>query len=121
MDIRPIRNDEDLTWALGRIAALWNAEVGSPEGDELDVLATLVERYEREHYPIAKASPLEIIRFSMEQNGRAQADLAKLLGSRSRASEILAGKRNLTLDQIRKLHKAWRIPVGLLVGELEDA
>lgn len=121
MDIRPMRTDEDLTWALARIDALWNADVGSQEGDELDVLAALVERYEQQHDPIAKASPLEIIRFSMDQNGRAQADLAKLLGSRSRASEILAGKRELTLDQIRKIHKAWKIPTALLVGELEDA
>jgi HTH-type transcriptional regulator/antitoxin HigA len=121
MDIRPIRSDEDLTWALRRIDALWNAEAGSPEGDELDVLATLVVRYEHEHYPIARASPLEHIRFSMEQNGRSQADFARLLGSRSRASEILAGKREMTLDQIRKVSKAWRIPISLLVGELQDA
>lgn len=121
MDIRPIRTDEDLTAALQRIDELWGAPDGSPEGDELDVLATLVERYEFRHYPIDRSTPLEMLKFSMEQNDRTQADLAALLGSRSRASEILNGKRDLTLQQIRKLHQAWGIPVACLVGEMESA
>lgn len=121
MDVRPIRTDEDLTWALRRIDELWGAAEGSPEGDELDVLATLVERYELKHYPIDSSTPLEMLKFSMEQNDRTQADLAALLGSRSRASEILSGRRELTLHQIRRLHQAWGIPVACLVGEMESA
>lgn len=121
MDIRPIRNDEDHTAALRRIDALWKAPEGTPEGDELDVLATLVERYEQTRWPIEPSTPLEMLKFNMEQNGRTQTDLAALLGSRSRASEILNGKRGLTLDQIRLLATRWSIPAALLIGELQDS
>lgn len=121
MNIKPIHNDEDHAAALLRIEAIWGAPEGSPEGDELDVLATLVERYEERRWPMQRATPLEMLRFCMEQNEYTQSDLAKLLGSRSRASEILSGKRDLTLDQIRLLARRWHIPVSLLVGELEEA
>ena len=120
MDIRPIRTDEDLTTALRRIDELWGAPETSPEGEELDLLTMLVERYELKYYPIEHGSPLEMLKFNMEQNDRTQADLAVLFGSRSRASEILNGKRELTLHQIRKLHRAWGIPVACLVGEMES-
>ena len=121
MDIRAIHNDDDLTAALRRIDELWGAEEGTPADDELDVLSYLVERYERKHYLIPKATPLEVLKFMMEQNDRRQSDLARLLGSRSRASEILNGKRELTLDQIRLLARDWHIPAGALIGELEAA
>jgi HTH-type transcriptional regulator/antitoxin HigA len=120
MEIRAIHNDDDLTAALRRIDEIWEAEPGSKEDDELDVLTYLVEKFERERYPIPKAAPLEVLKFSMEQNDRSQRDLAELLGSRSRASEILNGKRDLTLDQIRLLAREWRIPAGALIGEFVD-
>jgi HTH-type transcriptional regulator/antitoxin HigA len=121
MNIEPVRTEADHAAALRRIEALWDAPANSAEGVELDILATLVERYEESRWPVEVSSPLQIIRFVMEQNDYAQSDLADLLGSRSRASEILNGRRSLTLHQIRLLAKRWRIPVALLVGELEDA
>ena len=121
MNVEVIRNAETHAAALRRIAELWGAAVDSPEGIELDALATLVERYEQHVWPIERVTPVGALRFAMEQNDYGQSDLAELLGSRSRASEILSGKRNLTLDQIRLLHGKWHIPVELLVGELEDA
>ncbi len=121
MDIRPIRTDDDHIAALKEIEALWGAELGTPEGDRLDVLATLVVAYEEKRYPVPPADPIGVLLFSMEQNGRKQKDLAELLGSRSRASEILARKRELTLEQIRKLHREWHIPAGALIGDLEHA
>jgi HTH-type transcriptional regulator/antitoxin HigA len=119
MEVRPIRTRDDHSAALRRIDALWGVEDGTPEGDELDILVTLVERYETKHAAAPHASPLEVLKFMMEQNDRTQKDLADLLGSRSRASEILNGKRELTLDQIRLLSARWRIPAAALVGELE--
>ena len=94
---------------------------GTPEADRFEVLAILIGRYEDEHYAIAAPTPLEALRFRMEHSGRTQSDLAALLGSRSRASEILAGKKGLTLDQIRLLSATWSIPVSSLVGELPRA
>jgi len=121
LELFPIRTDEDHDRAVRLISMFWSAPEGSLEEAYMDALATLVDRFERERYPIEKSSPLEIIASVMEQSGRTQSDLAALLGSRSRASEILNGKRELTMDHIRKLHRAWHIPVALLVGELEDA
>jgi HTH-type transcriptional regulator/antitoxin HigA len=86
----------------------------------MDALATLVDAYERLRWPARRATPLEMLQFWMDQNDYTQSDFAKLLGSRSRASEILNGKREMTLDQIRLVSKRWRIPVALLVGELEE-
>ncbi len=121
MEIRPIRTDEDHESALREIERLWDAAPGSEDEDRLDILATLVDRYERARWPIAPAAPLDVLKFMMEQNGRTQADLGHLLGSRSRASEILTGKRDLNLDQIRLLAREWHIPAGALVGELVAA
>lgn len=119
MAIEPIRNDADHKAALARIEALWDAPENSPEAAELDALATLVEHYEDGRWPIAPVAPLAALTFAMEQQGLAQTDLATLLGSRSRASEILSGKRALTLEQIRLIARHWRVPVSLLVGQLE--
>jgi HTH-type transcriptional regulator/antitoxin HigA len=121
MEIRPIRTDEDHKAALIEIDRLWGAPAGSPEGDSLDVLVTLVERYENTRWPPAGVSPVDALKFMMEQNGRSQTDLANLLGSRSRASEILNSRRELTLANIRLLAREWHIPAGSLVGELEAA
>jgi HTH-type transcriptional regulator/antitoxin HigA len=121
MELFPIRNDEDHARAVREIAHLWDAPDDSPEADYMDALATLVDAYERRQWPVRRSTPLEMLQFCMEQNNYTQTDFAKLLGSRSRASEILNGKRGMTLDQIRLVSKRWRIPVALLVGELEEA
>ena len=112
----PITDDETHRAALARIDEIFYAEPGTPEGAELDALATLVEHYEEVRWPIATPSPLAALKFGMEQQGATQTDLAQLLGSRSRASEILAGKREMTLEQIRQVVRAWRIPASLLIG-----
>jgi HTH-type transcriptional regulator/antitoxin HigA len=121
MEIKPIRTDEDHAAALRRINELWDAADDTIEADELDILATLVERYEETRWPRERSTPLEMLKFCMDQNDYTQTDFANLLGSRSRASEILNGKRELTLEQIRLISKRWHIPVALLVGELEKA
>ena len=121
--IHIIRTEADYSSALAEFGRYFDVEPepGSAEGDRFELLGLVLHDYEEEHWPIGRVAAVEILKFSMEQNDRSQADLAALLGSRSRASEILTGKRDLTLDQIRKINKAWRIPTSLLVGELEDA
>ncbi len=121
MEIHPIRNDQDHEAALREIDRLWNAEDGTEDADRLEILVLQVQNYEEKLYPVIRCTPLEILQFCMEQNDYTQADLARLLGSRSRASEILNGKRDLTLDQIRLLVREWRIPAGALIGDLERA
>lgn len=115
MEIRPIRTNNDLTAALTRIDALWGKEPGTPEGDELDILVDLVEHYENRHFPIMPMEPIELLRAHMETTARTQADLAALLGSRPRASEVLNRKRALTVDMIHKLSAEWHIPADCLV------
>ena len=116
MDIRPIRSDADHAEALAEIERLWGASLGTPEGDKLDILATLVEAYQAAHFPVPSADPVEILHFAIEDMGRSQADLAELLGSRSRASEILNRKRHLTLDQIRLISETWKLPIATLAA-----
>jgi HTH-type transcriptional regulator / antitoxin HigA len=116
MDIRPIRTDEDHRAALEEIDRLWGAPRGTPEGDRIDILATLVEAYENEHHPVPDADPVEILHFAIEDLGRSQAELAELLGSRARASEILNRRRHLTLAQIRLISEAWHLPIGALAA-----
>lgn len=115
MNIRPIKTDNDHREALGEIDRLWNAPEGSPEGDRLDVLVTLVAAYEAKRWPRDGLDPVETIRLHMEWNGLSQSDLGRLLGSRSRASEVLNRKRLLTLEMIHKLRSEWHIPAELLV------
>jgi HTH-type transcriptional regulator/antitoxin HigA len=115
MEIRPIRTNADLTAALARIDALWGLEPNSPEGDELDILVDLVEHYEDKHFPIEQVEPINLLKAHMETTGRSQADLAALLGSRPRASEVLHRKRVLTVDMIHKLSSEWHIPADCLV------
>src|SRR5215210_3529960 len=110
MDIRPIRTDEDHAAALREIERLWGAPAGSPEGDKLDVLATLVDAYETGRWPMADTDPVAVLRFAIDEMGYSQSDLAAILGSHSRASEVLNRKRALTIEMIDKISKAWRIP-----------
>ena len=115
MDVRPIRTEADHAAALAQIERLLHAAPGTPEEDALDILATLVERYEEGRWPVTESDPVEIIRFAMEQRGESQSDLARVLGSPSRASEILNRKRALTLEMVWKLNRAWHIPAELLI------
>ena len=117
MDIRPIKTRRNYDKALRRIEALMSAQPGTDEGDELDVLATLVEVYEQKHFPVRTADPVEAILFRMEQQGLKRKDLEAFIGSRHRVSEVLNRKRTLSLDMIRKLHSGLGIPLEVLVGE----
>ena len=118
MDIHPIRTDEDHRAALAAIEACWGAPDGSPEGDKLDVLVALVDSYEARRWPIesgVRFDPVDVLHHAIEEFGHSQAELAELLGSRSRASEILARRRALTVDMIYTISEAWKIPADLLV------
>ena len=117
MDIRPIRTKRDYQSSLRRIETLMDAKSGTDEGDELEVLATLIDVYEEEHFPVDAADPVEAILFRMEQQGLQRKDLEAFIGSRHRVSEILNRKRGLSLDMIRKLHAGLGIPLEVLVGE----
>jgi HTH-type transcriptional regulator/antitoxin HigA len=117
MPIEPITCNADLDRATRRLGELWGAAEGTSEYAELDALATLIDAYERKHWPTEPLTPLQALKFAMEQNNATQKDFAALLGSPSRASEILNGKREMTLAQIRRVSKAWSIPIALLVGE----
>ncbi len=116
--LHPIRTSADHKAALLRIDELMAAEQGSPEAAELEVLGILVERWERSAFPIDPPSPIDAILFRMEQMGYTQTDLAALLGSRSRASEIMHGSiKRLSLTMIRRLHGQWHIPAEALIRE----
>ncbi len=116
MDIKPIKTDEDHRLALQEIERLWGAGEGTPEGDRLDVLATLVEAYEDRRWPIAELDPVEAIEAAMAHEGHTRADLAALIGQ-SRATEILQRRRPLTLSMIRKIAAAWHVPEQVLVRD----
>ena len=116
MTIRPIRNSSDHDSALKRIEALMSARNGTAEGDELDVLATLVDAYEREHFSIDAPDPVDAITFRMEQLGLSRKDLEPFLGSRARVSEIMNKRRGLSLAMIRSLHENLEIPLDALIG-----
>ncbi|WP_415894943.1 helix-turn-helix domain-containing protein [Neptuniibacter sp. PT34_22] len=119
MNIKPIKTEADYEAALTRIGDLMDAELNTPEGDELDVLTTLVEHYETKHHPISAPNPIEAIRFRMEQYGLQDKDLIPYLGRSGRVSEVLNYKRKLTLPMIRKLHKGLNIPTESLVQDYE--
>ncbi len=119
MQIKPIKTVEDNQAALARIDQLWEAEPNTPEGDELEVLATLVHAFEEEHYPIDAPDPIEAIKFRMEQQGLVDADLVPYLGQRSRVTEVLKRQRGLSLSMIRKLNEGLKIPLDCLVKEYQ--
>ncbi len=114
-EIRPIRNNDDLTVTLARIDALWGAEHNTPDGDEFDILCALVEHYETQFHPNRPMEPVELLLQHMEGAGKVPADLANLFGSQSDALEVLDRKRALTVDMIHKLSSVWRIPADCLV------
>jgi HTH-type transcriptional regulator / antitoxin HigA len=118
MDIRPIRTDKDHRAALAEIETCWGATEGTEKGDRLDVLLALVEIYEAKRWPIdvdESFDPIDVLTYAIEELGHTQGELADLLGSRSRASEILSRRRALTVGMIHKISEAWKIPADLLV------
>jgi HTH-type transcriptional regulator/antitoxin HigA len=115
MDIRPIRTAKDHAAAIKAIEKLWGAPARSAKGDKLDILATLVDAYEREHFPVEDLDPIDTIKAHMAMNGYSKADFAEVIGSRSRASELLNRRRALNLQQVHRVVDAWKIPAELLV------
>ena len=116
MTIRPIRNTSDHESALKRIQALMSAKPNTDEGDELDVLATLVDAYETTIFPVESPDPIEAIKFRMEQMGLERKDLEPFIGSRARVSEVLNKRRGLSVKMIRALHEELDIPLEALIG-----
>ncbi|HLO80868.1 MAG TPA: helix-turn-helix domain-containing protein [Chitinophagaceae bacterium] len=115
MRIKPIKTKKDYQSALSRLEQIFEAKAGTADGDELEVLGILIDKYENEHFPVGLPDPIEAIKFRMEQMGYSQSDLAEVIGLKSRASEILSGKRKLTLEMIRNLHETFRIPTDVLI------
>jgi HTH-type transcriptional regulator / antitoxin HigA len=116
MEIKPIRTEADYRAALARVEEIWDAEAGTPESDELDVLSVLIEVYEEEHYPMDPPDPIDAIKFRMDQMGLARKDLEPCIGSRSRVSEVLTRRRGLSLVMIRKLNAKLGIPAEVLIA-----
>ncbi|MFN8308860.1 MAG: helix-turn-helix domain-containing protein [Chitinophagales bacterium] len=110
-----IKTKRDYTAALARMQEIFDAKKNTPQGDELEVLSLLIEKYEEAHFPIGFPDPVEAIKFRMEQLGYTQKDLADVVGLKSRASEILNRKRKLTLEMIRQLHALMNIPTEVLI------
>jgi len=114
--IKPLKKETDYEEALERIDDLMDAELDTPEGDELDVLVTLVQAYEAKHYSIEAPDPIEAIKFVMENRNLTRKDLEPCIGSRGRVSEIMNRKRGLSIEMIGNLHKEFRIPLESLIS-----
>lgn len=118
MDITPIRTEQDYKSALREVSALVDRDppVGTPEGDRLEVMSTLIEAYEAKRFPIAAPDPIAAIKFRMEQGGLEAKDLVPSIGKVNRVYEVLSGKRKLSINMIRNLHKDHGIPAESLIG-----
>ena len=116
MNIKPIRNDEDLRDTFKHLETVFQAKEGTPEADELEILVTLIEAYEQKHYPISAADPVDAIKFRMEQQGLSQKDLDPFIGSSGRVSEVLNHKRRLSLQMVKRLHDGLHIPYESLLS-----
>jgi HTH-type transcriptional regulator / antitoxin HigA len=114
-NVKPIRTKKDYEAALVEIERLWGAKSGTPDGDRLDVLATLIDAYEAAHYPMDPPDPIEAIKFRMEQQGLTRKDLQPLIGTRTRVAEVLNRKRSLSIGMIRRLHQALGISAEVLI------
>ncbi len=114
-EVKPIRSRTDHEAALAEVERLWGAKAGTPEGDRLDVLATLIDAYEAEHVPIDPPDPVEAIRFRMEQQGLTRKDLEGIIGTRTRIAEVLGRKRGLSIAMIRRLHERLGISADVLI------
>lgn len=115
MKLKPIKTKKDYQNALERLEVIFDAKKGTKKGDELEILGILIDQYENDNFPIELPDPIEAIKFRMEQLGYNQTDLARVVGLKSRASEILSGKRKLSLDMIRQLHDKLNIPTDVLI------
>jgi HTH-type transcriptional regulator/antitoxin HigA len=117
VNIHPIRNDDDHHAALAEIDRLWGAPDGTEDGDKLDILATLVEKYEERRWPTEQPAfdPIDVLHYAIDEMGHTQPELSQLLGSRSRASEVLNRQRALTVEMIHRISEGWKIPAALLV------
>jgi HTH-type transcriptional regulator/antitoxin HigA len=115
MNLKPIKTHADHEAALKEIERLWGAEEGTPEGDNLDILLTLVDAYEEIHFPIEMPDPIEAIKFRLEQQGLDQSALIGIIGNRTRVYEVLRGDRPLSLSMIRHLHERFGIPAEVLI------
>lgn len=114
-DVKPIRNEVDYEVAMAEVEALWGAKSGTPKGDRLDVLATLIDAWESVHYPFESPDPIEAIKFRMEQQGLTRKDLEGIIGSRARIAEVLDRKRGLSIAMIRRLNAELNIPAEILI------
>ena len=117
MEISPIRNETDYQNALERLEVIFDAKRGTKQGDELEILAILIDKYENENFPIGMPDPISAIKFRMEQMGLKQKDLVEMVGFKSRVSEVMNKKRKLTLEMIRKLNANLRIPTEILIQD----
>ena len=115
MHLKPIKTEADYQGAMRRLEVIFDAQSGSKEGDELEILGMLIGNYEDKHFLISHPDPIEAIKFRMEQLGYNQADLARVIGLKSRVSEVLSKKRKLTLQMIRQLHNTLGIPTEVLI------
>ena len=117
MEIKVIKTEEDYKTTMKRFEEIFHAPIDSKEGDEAELLSILIERYEEEHYPIESPDPIDAIKFRMEQMEMSNKELAKIIGYKSRVSEIFSRKRKLTLNMIRSLHKKMNIPYEALIED----
>jgi HTH-type transcriptional regulator/antitoxin HigA len=116
MNIKPIRNDDDLLAAFKQLEQVFQADEGTPEVDEMEILVTLIEAYEHKRYPISAADPVDAIKFRMEQQGLTPKDLELFIGSSGRVSEVLNRKRRLSLQMVKRLHDGLHIPYESLLA-----
>lgn len=114
-DVKPIRTEADYDAAMEEVASLWGAASGTPEGDRLDVLATLIDAYEAKHHAMDAPDPIEAIKFRMEQQGMTRKDLEDIIGTRTRIAEVLNRKRSLSIGMIRRLHDRLGISAEVLI------
>ena len=114
-EVRPIRTKRDYEAALKEVERLWGAEIGTRDGDRLDVLATLIDAYEADHYPMDPPDPIEAIKFRMEQQGLTRRDLEEIIGTRTRIAEVMNRKRGLSIAMIRRLHERLGISADVLI------
>lgn len=117
-DLKPVRSERDYDHALAEVEELWGAKAGTAKGDRLDILATLIEAYETEHYPMDPPDPIEAIKFRMEQQGLTRKELEEILGTRTRVSEVLNRKRGLSINMIRALHDKLGISAEILIRSI---
>ena len=119
MNLKPIKSESDYKQALNRLAVIFDAAIGTPESDEVDILGLIIDKYEKKHYPIEAPDPIEAIKIWMEEMHLKQIDLVDVIGGKSRVSEILNRKRKLTVDMIRKLTTKLNLSPELLINDYQ--